>query len=252
MNSEAHAHAPEWEVSAAPLLIVVGIFLALPLAFSAYFVYSNTLMTAILAGLGAPILIAGIAKWTSEGIHSKHGQYGFAEVGLPIFIISEIFLFLGLFAAYWTTRLQAASWPPEGTPDISYGLPVFMTVVLVSSSFTIHIAETKHEKNDLAGFKMWLMITIALGLLFVGCSVYEYNHLLHQGFGPGTNVYSGAFYGITGFHVAHVIVGISIFLAVLLPALNGHTNKSFIVCAAVYWHFVDIVWFFVVSEIYFW
>jgi len=252
MSSEAHAQAPEWEVSTAPLMIVVGIFFALPLTFSAYFVYANALMAAILAGIGAPLLIAGIAKWTTEGMHMKHGQYGFAETGLPVFIISEIFLFLGLFTAYWSTRLLSASWPPEGTPHISYGLPIFMTMVLVSSSFTIHIAETKHEENDLAGFKSWLKVTIALGLLFVACSVYEYNHLFHLGFTPSTNLYSGAFYGITGFHVSHVIVGISIFLAVLLPALNGHTNKSFIVCAAVYWHFVDIVWFFVVSQIYFW
>ena len=252
MSSEAHAQTLEWETSTAPLLIVIGIFLSIPMAFSAYFVYSNTLMMAIFAGIGAPVLIAGIAKWTSEGIHIKHGQFGYAETALPVFIISEIMLFMGLFAAYWLTRLSATSWPPEGTPHISYGLPIFMTIVLVTSSFTMHTAETKHEENDLAGFKTWLMITIALGLLFISCSVYEYNHLVHLGFTPSTNLYSGAFYGITGFHVSHVIVGLGIFIAVLLPALKGHTNKSFIICASVYWHFVDIVWFFVVSEVYFW
>jgi len=160
---------------------------------------------------------------------------------------------LGLFVSYWMMRLSAGVyWPPEGTPEIDTTIPLIMTVILVSSSITMHVAEGHLDKKDNSGFNKWLIITIILGTIFLGCTVYEYQHLISAGFIPETNAYSSAFYSITGFHASHVFVGLATFVAVLLPALKGKTNHAFVVCASVYWHFVDIVWFFVVSQIYFW
>ncbi|MCK5167194.1 MAG: cytochrome c oxidase subunit 3, partial [Rhodospirillaceae bacterium] len=139
-----------------------------------------------------------------------------------------------------------------GTPEINKVIPLIMTVILVASSITIHHAEEKLEHGDRSGFNKWLLITIILGIIFLGFTTYEYNHLIHAGFIPSTNIYSTAFYTITGFHASHVFIGIAVFIAVLLPSLGGRTNKAFVTCASVYWHFVDIIWFFVASQVYFW
>jgi len=246
-------HEHHWETSWAPLVLVAGIFMLIPIGFSGYFVYENHLMTIIGAGLGVPLILAGVAKWVQEGMATENLVVGVSIVGLPIFIVSEIFIFLGLFASYWMLRLSAGvNWPPEGTPEISTTIPMIMTVILVSSSFTMHNAEVKLDNKDNAGFNKWLIITILLGTLFLGCTIYEYNHLIAEGFIPSTNAYSSAFFSITGFHASHVFIGLAMFIAVLLPALKGRTNHAFVVCASVYWHFVDVVWFFVVSQIYFW
>ena len=246
------AHEHHWEVSWAPLMTVAGIFFLIPLTFASYFVYENILLTVAFAGIGTPALIAGVSKWVSEGLTEKPLLVGASAVGLPIFIVSEIFIFLSLFASYWIMRLQADTWPPEGTPEIGYTLPLIMTVLLVSSSFTIHVAEHKHEEGDSAGFHRWLILTLVLGTIFLGCTLWEYNHLIHMDFVPGTNAFSSAFFSITGFHASHVLVGLLAFVAVLIPALRGKTNDTFIKCTSIYWHFVDVVWFFVVSQIYFW
>jgi len=239
-------------MSWAPFAVVAGIFFLVCLGFSAHFVYENTLLTILYMGIGTPLLLAGIAKWTQEGLTEKPLISGVANIGLPIFIVSEIFIFLSLFATYWVMRLTAPAWPPEGTPEIDKVLPIIMTVILVSSSITCHIAEEKQESGDLKGFRTWIWYTIILGALFFGCTAYEYNHLLHADFGPSTNAFSTVFYTVTGFHASHVLMGLGAFIAVLIPAYRGLTNHTFTTCVSVYWHFVDVVWFFVVSQIYFW
>jgi cytochrome c oxidase subunit 3 len=254
--AESHAHhgghEHHWETSVAPMAIVIGVICLVPMAFMSYFVYDDFKMMVTFAGIGAPVLLFGISKWVAEGLVYKNIVEGVAGVGLPLFIVSEICIFLSLFASYWMLRLFADVWPPAGSPDMPYDLPVVMTVLLVSSSFTIHVAEEKLEHGNLGGFRGWLFLTIVLGALFLGCSIYEYAHLVEHGFVPGTNAFSTAFFSITGFHASHVLVGIGAFLFVLIPAFAGKTNKTFVQCVSVYWHFVDVVWFFVVSQIYFW
>ncbi|MBF0371050.1 MAG: heme-copper oxidase subunit III [Magnetococcales bacterium] len=252
-QSTTAEHAHHWEVSWAPMAVTFGILFLVPLTFAAYFVYEDIQQTMIFAGLGTPLLLAGIAKWVQEGLTQKPLVEGLSPSALPYFIISEVFIFLGFFVTYWTMRLSAGDvWPPEGTPEMNLWLPIVMTVILVTSSYTYHIAEAKYEEDNLSGFRNWLMISILLGGIFLGCTLYEYSHLLHLEFTPDTNAYSTAFYSITGFHASHVIVGLGVFLAVLIPAFGGKTNKHFIFCAGMYWHFVDVVWFFVVSQIYYW
>ncbi len=254
MNTDAHsvAHAHHWEWSWAPMAVVIGVFFLVPITFAGFFVYESTAISIPAAAIGVILTLIGVAKWVDEGLTQTPLIAGVANVGLPIFIISEIFIFLSLFSAYWMMRLGVDSWPPEGTPEISKIIPTIMTVVLVSSSLTMHHAEEKLENGNLSGFNNWLIITIVLGAVFLGFTVYEWEHLVGLGFVPSTNSYSTAFYSITGFHASHVFVGLAAFVAVLLPALGGRTNKTFVTCVSVYWHFVDIVWFFVASQLYFW
>ncbi len=249
----AHATtADQWETSPAPFLVAVGCLLVLPLPFASYFQYQKLGMAVGFLGVGVPILLSGIAIWVQEGVTQKHGQFGYSQLALPIFIISEALIFLGLFASYWILRLLASSWPPEGSPHLDITIPAIMTAVLITSSITYHLAEGKLEKGDMGGFKSMLGFTFLLGVLFLGMTVFEYSHLIGEKFTPSANIFGSAFYSITGFHAAHVVIGLCLFIAVMLPALKGKMNMDFVKCAGVYWHFVDVVWFFVVSQIYLW
>ena len=252
MDEHAGSHELEWHTSVWPLLLSIGILFLAPFAFSSYFVYQNTLLTVISLGIGVPLTLFSVGGWVREGIEDSHG-YGQGHIifAMPLFILAEATLFVGFFAAYWFLRFSAPTWPPAGTPEFHAILPIIMTVILVTSSITIHIAENKLEKDDKGGFITWLIITIVLGLIFLGIEIYEWTTLIDGGFTSSTNIFSSSFYAITGFHGSHVLVGAGIFICILIPALKGKINKHFVTVGSMYWHFVDVVWFFVVSQIYF-
>jgi cytochrome c oxidase subunit 3 len=250
-HNQSHA-AHHWEMSPYPLILVVGIFFAVPIAFAMYFQYHMGLMSVLSLGVGVPFIVWGVAGWVGEGLADAHKETGHALTGLPIFIVSEAMIFLSLFVSYWVLRLSVDVWPPPGSPHIGVALPLFMTIVLVSSSVTYHLGELRLEADDKKGFANWVLISIALGALFLGCTIFEYNHLIQEGFTFGTNAKSSAFYSITGFHASHVLIGLCIFLSILIPALGGKVSHTYAKAGGVYWHFVDLIWFFVVTQIYIW
>ena len=252
MSEHATAHELEWEVSPWPLVISIGILFLVPLAFAFKFVYNQPMVAVLCLGVGAPVIIAGIAGWISEAIEGGHGPVGLSIPAMGWFILAEAMIFVSFFASYWYMRLKAPDWPPAGTVELPVLMPLIMTFILVASSFTIHISEEKLEHNDRAGFLKWLIITMLLGISFLSMSVYEWTHLFHEGFTFSTNAYSTAFFTITGFHGAHVFVGLGIFISILVPALMGKFSVNFVKVGSLYWHFVDIIWFFVVSQVYFW
>lgn len=252
---EEHAH--HWETSWAPMAIAFGVLFLVPLPFALFLIYKLPVYAIASAGAGAPLVLIGIAKWIAEGARESGKGLpgdGLSPVGLGTFIAGEILIFLGLFASYWTLRLttDVNAWPPAGTPEIDLKLPLIMTGLLVASSLTFHRAEHSLEHGGKGGFVFWVLVTILLGGAFLGCTVYEYNHLFHAGFVPSTNQYSAAFFSLTGFHASHVAVGLLSFVAILIAAMFGAAHKNLVKTAGIYWHFVDIVWFFVASQVYFW
>lgn len=254
----AHAstadHAHHWEHSWAPAAIAAGATFLVPFTFFTYFVYELNILSVFTAGIGVVLVLAGVAKWVQEGTTQTPLLAGIAPMGITFFIISEVLIFFGLFAAYWTMRLSAGTnWPPAGTPEFNLVLPLIMTAILVTSSLTYHKAEIELEHDSKAGFQKWTAISIVLGVIFVGCTTYEYHHLIEEHFIPSTNVYSTAFFALTGFHCSHVLVGACGFIAVLLSSFSQRpVNKTFAKTIGIYWHFVDLVWFFVASQVYYW
>lgn len=244
-HDAGHAH---WDTSVWPAVISFGI-LAWALAFSFQFVYHQHFAALIAFGLGVPLIIGGIAGWVSEAM--GHGE-GLSFSAMGWFILAEAMIFVSFFVSYWFTRLNTPAWPPAGTPSLPAGYALIMTAVLVTSSITIHMAEEKMHHNDHGGFMKWLYVTMALGLVFLGMSANEWSHLIHEGFTISTNSFGTTFFSVTGLHGSHVVVGLGIFLAGLLPAMKGNVSVGFWRTASVYWHFVDVIWFFVVSQIYFW
>lgn len=246
-------HEEHTEVSWAPIAVAFGVLFLVPGVFVSLLIYHLPLLTIIFAALGVVLVLAGVARWIHEGATQVPVIANVAAPGISVFIVGEILIFLSLFASYWSMRIGAGDdWPPPHTPELNLILPLIMTVILVASSLTYHAGEAAFEKGSKGGFYGWLVISIVLGAAFLGCTTWEYNHLFHEGFVPGTNAYSTAFYSLTGFHGSHVAVGVLAFVAVLLSGLFGQLNKNFVKVAGIYWHFVDIIWFFVATQVYYW
>ncbi|MEI6560300.1 MAG: heme-copper oxidase subunit III [Rhodospirillaceae bacterium] len=253
-DSHAHdgGHAHHWETSAAPLVISVGLLLLVPLGFSSYFIYENTVLALIFAGLGIAALLYGVGIWVSEALTTRNLVEGAAAIGFPLFIVSEMFMFMALFVGYWATRLFAPSWPPAGTPAMETTTPLIMLALMVVSSVALFTAGKKHAAGDLVSFRSGLLLTIVLGVAFLGLTAFEYTHLIGAGFIPGSSVFSSAYYAITGFHAVHVLLGVGMFLYMYIFALSGKTNKTFVLCGSIFWYFLTIASVFVVSQVYFW
>ncbi|HEY9624295.1 MAG TPA: heme-copper oxidase subunit III [Crinalium sp.] len=175
------------------------------------------------------------------GHHEEHHDH--RVFGLILFLIAETMIFAGLFIAYLTFRAVAPVWPPEGTPERELLLPGINTLILISSSFVIHRADSAIKKNDVKGLRTWFAATAVMGIVFLAGQLYEYNHLE---FGLKTNLFASTFYVLTGFHGLHVFCGIALILAVLFRSLKGghysSENHFGVEAAELYWHFVDVVW----------
>ncbi|MBP5974156.1 heme-copper oxidase subunit III [Brasilonema sp. CT11] len=190
-----------------------------------------------------------IATSTStEHHHEEHPDL--RVLGLLVFLASESLMFGGFFASYLFFRGITEVWPPEGT-EVELLLPAINTIILVSSSFVIHLGDTAIKKNDVQGMQKWYKITAIMGAIFLVGQVIEY---LSLGYGLTTNVFSNCFYLMTGFHGLHVLVGVLLILGVVWRSRrSGHysdTKHTGIAMAEIYWHFVDIIWIILFTLLY--
>ncbi len=186
--------------------------------------------------------------------------------GMLLFISSEVMFFVAWFWAFFNSALFPADqiqvvrdkviggvWPPQGIQtDDPWGLPLLMTVILLSSAVAVTWAHGRLLKGDRWGLKAGLIVGISLGIIFTCVQAYEFTH---AAFDYSGNIYGAVFFMATGFHGAHVIIG-TIFLSVcLLRAFLGQFTPQEhvgLVFAAWYWHFVDVVWLFLFAFVYVW
>ncbi|MBB98544.1 MAG: cytochrome c oxidase subunit 3 [Rhodobacteraceae bacterium] len=186
--------------------------------------------------------------------------------GMLLFIASEVMFFVAWFWAFFDAslftndamqyqRFEATGgvWPPEGIQTFDpWHLPLFNTLILLTSGTTVTWAHHSLLHNDREGLKWGLTLTVVLGVLFSIVQAYEYSH---AAFGFSGSIYGATFYMATGFHGFHVIVGTIFLLVCLIRASMGQftPQKHFgFEAAAWYWHFVDVVWLFLFVSIYVW
>lgn len=185
---------------------------------------------------------------TNIAHHEEHPDL--RVLGLLVFLVSESLMFGGFFATYLLFRGGAVAWPPEGT-EVELLLPTINTIILVSSSFVIHLGDAAIKKNNVQGMQKWYKITAIMGAIFLLGQVIEY---LTLGYGLTTNVFANCFYLMTGFHGLHVLVGLCLILGVLWRSRRpGHysaTKHIGIEMAEIYWHFVDIIWIILFTLLY--
>jgi cytochrome c oxidase subunit 3 len=174
-------------------------------------------------------------------------------LGMLLFIASEAMLFGSFFTALFFVRVvnpdAPATWPPE-----PFEFPVFVaavnTAILITSSFTVHWATTAIKRNDRAGLKAGLVVTILLGLAFLLTQAIEYAHI---GFNTGDGAFASTFFGLTGLHGAHVFVGLTLLTFAAWRAFRGHFSAEHhhgVEIPAIYWHFVDVMWVVVYVTVY--
>ena len=163
-------------------------------------------------------------------------------MGMVLFVAGEAMFFAAFFAGFFQFRSQAKVWPPAsiGTPEIS--IPAVLTVILVTSSIVLQLGLRAVARGRVATFERLLLLTILLGICFLALQAYDYSQLT---FGIKGGIYPSLFYVMTGLHMAHVVGGVVLLSVVGAQTLTGQISQRHhepVEAAAIYWHFVDIVW----------
>lgn len=185
----------------------------------------------------------------SDGYAAKSPK-GVGWWGVWTLIATEGSLFGYLLLAYFYLYSQAEQhWPPEGHPRLL--MPGINTVILLSSSVFVWLAERGIKRNRSRWFSCGMMaVAILLGFIFVCIQLREWQN---KSYGIGSHLYGSLYFTITGFHLAHVLVGLTILLLLALWTWLGYFNDkrlSAITIGGLYWHFVDAVWVFIFSVLY--
>ena len=182
--------------------------------------------------------------------HSAHGGHNLT--GFVIFLCSESIIFLAFFAGYITFKLSSPAWLPPGVEGLEIREPLINTIVLVSSSGVAWLAERALQRRRLWTFRLWWLLTMAMGSWFVFGQAVEWRHLP---FGLGSGVFGGSFYLLTGFHGLHVISGILLMALMLIRSFragNYDGGEAGVVAVSLFWHFVDVIWILLFLLIYVW
>jgi cytochrome c oxidase subunit 3 len=180
------------------------------------------------------------------------------KLGMIVFLCSEALLFSGLISAYLVCRQAAGSWPPDlgdgiELPPMPKLLTGINTVILVASSFVYHFAEEAVKKGKSGAG--WMLGAALMGATFVGVQCVEWTELYHEGlwFNKG-GVYGSSFFTLTGFHGAHVCIGVLLilwcfYLQVTKRFFTAERHVA-LMNVGLYWHFVDVVWVFLYTILY--
>ena len=198
-----------------------------------------------------------VREATFQGDHTRVVQFGL-RYGMVLFIASEVMFFVAWFWAYFNASLFPTEaiggiWPPEGIQTFdAWDVPFLNTLILLTSGTTVTWAHHALKEGNQRSLINGLWLTVLLGLVFTSLQAYEYAHATFSFQG---GIYGSTFFMATGFHGAHVIIG-TLFLAVcLIRAYKGHFTPDHhfgLEAAAWYWHFVDVVWLFLFTSIYWW
>jgi cytochrome c oxidase subunit III len=188
-----------------------------------------------------------------------------ATLGMWVFLVTEVLFFGGLFLAYSIYR----GWYPDAFAVSSHELDIVLgttnTIVLITSSLTmamaVHSAQLGHRRK----LMIFLALTMALGLAFLGIKGVEYYHKFVEHHVPGptfqfeekyvreAQIFFSLYFVMTGLHAAHMVIGLGIMIWMFIWSWNGTITREYsnpIEVSGLYWHFVDIVWIFLFPLLY--
>ncbi len=218
----------------------------------------------VLLPLGVVGVLATMFMWfrdvidegTFKGYHTPIVQIGL-RYGMALFIASEVMFFSAFFWAYFNASLFPTDvignvWPPKNIRTFDpLSLPLLNTLILLTSGVTVTWAHHALREGDRQGMLQGLALTILLGLSFTCVQAFEYSHAAFHFTG---GIYPSTFFMATGFHGFHVIIGTTFLIVCFFRAKAGHFKPEHhfgFEAAAWYWHFVDVVWLFLFTCIYF-
>jgi heme/copper-type cytochrome/quinol oxidase subunit 3 len=194
------------------------------------------------------------AAVVAEHAEEHHTSTGLDNVKLAMwaFLGSECLFFGSFISTYLLYRNRTQGGP---TPSQIYDIP-FTSVssfVLLMSSLTMVLALAAIQRGDHKGLRAWLLATAFLGMSFIGGQIYEFTTFYEEGLALSESPFGSAFFVLTGFHGAHVTVGILMLLALYGMSVAGRIPQSEsrkVEFIGLYWHFVDIVWIVIFTVIY--
>ncbi len=202
----------------------------------------------------------------AEHFRDKDHEFDAVKLGVWLFLSTEILLFSGLFVYYGVMRLLHPEAFIHGSSLLDWRWGLINTVVLLGSSFTAAAAVRDAQLNRQGWLRVNLMLTLLAGLVFLLIKfVFEYGPKYAEGKLPGmwydypnwVSPYEphwwGVYWGATGVHASHVIIGMGLYLWLYIRARKGHfgpKHYNAVEGVALYWHIVDIVWIFLFPMLY--
>ncbi|XVH31184.1 cytochrome c oxidase subunit 3 [Haloferacaceae archaeon DSL9] len=269
-HDDHHHHLPaveDWprgfgEASWWPFVTAVGgagIYIGVAVWLLADFVGPMAGPAVIVGSVG--LFLLGIYGWLYHAFITKfwtrdRTDHGPASLrwGMIAFLGSELATFGAVFTYYFYFRSGAGWTLPEATPELVNSLILANTAILIASSFTLHWAHVAIREDNRKNFVRGLGLTLFLGIVFLGGQVLEYFMFIGEyGFTWTEGIYGSAFFGLTGLHGLHVALGAVILGIVFIRALYGQYSAErhlSVSTASMYWHFVDVVWVFLVVVLY--
>jgi cytochrome c oxidase subunit 3 len=171
------------------------------------------------------------------------GGVGAGKVGMWIFLATDAMGFGGMWIAYGVLRARAISWP-DPAQRLAIPLAAAMTLVLLTSSFTVLLALAAARVGRAAAARGWLALSALCGAGFLAGQALEYHHLLNgtPRMDLTSDLFASTFYAITGFHGLHVVVGAALLIGLAARGRRAPLRPSTIEVAALFWHFVDAAW----------
>lgn len=184
-------------------------------------------------------------------VREHHPENG-TLLGFWLYLMSDCLIFASLFATYAVIGRSYAG-GPTGAELFELPLVALNTALLLLSSITYGFAMLEMQRKRLRNTLIWLAVTGLLGAGFIGLELYEFTHLIHEGFGPQRSGFLTAFFALVGTHGLHVSFGI-VWLITLMFQLGKHglipENNRRLMCLSMFWHFLDVVWIGVFTFVY--
>jgi cytochrome o ubiquinol oxidase subunit 3 len=184
-------------------------------------------------------------------VREHHPEQG-TLLGFWLYLMSDCLIFACLFATYAVLGRNYAG-GPSGAEIFELPLVAVNTGFLLLSSITYGFAMLAAQGKNVGKVQMWLAITGILGACFLGLELYEFQHLIHEGFGPWRSGFLTSFFALVGTHGLHVTFGI-VWLVTLMFQVGKHgingANYRRLACLSMFWHFLDVVWIGVFTFVY--
>ena len=192
------------------------------------------------------------AEHTQDVQHQTSTGLDNTKLAMWAFLGSECLFFGSLISTYLLYRSRVGAGP---TPAEVYDIP-FTSVssfVLLMSSLTMVLALSAIQRGNHKGLRVWLLATAFLGMTFIGGQIYEFTTFYEEGLTLTQSPFGSAFFVLTGFHGAHVTVGILMLLLTTGLSMAGRIPQAEsrkVELVGLYWHFVDIIWVIIFTVVY--
>jgi len=184
--------------------------------------------------------------------HAHHDDGSKTVFGFWVYLMSDLLIFSVLFATF-AVLSNATAGGPSGKELFDLNFVLVETLLLLVSSFTFGMANLNVHANNKSRAMGWLMVTFLFGAGFIAMEIYEFHHLISEGFGPQRSGFLSAFFALVGTHGLHVTAGL-IWMAIMMYQINKHgitpTAKTRMSCLSLFWHFLDVVWICVFTVVY--